>query len=358
MIAYDAWDRDYLENQEHYQEIFHRFMSQTNYEDTEVFEHTFAELADRKHAVTVASATDALCFSLLSQGIGAGDEVLVTDFSWISTASCISMIGAIPVFCDIDLDSYHISFDSIKRMVSPKTRAIMYTHLFGNMSDTSKIENFCREKGIAIIEDAAQSLGSSLNKRKAGSIGDCSSFSFNTNKVVAGLYGGGVCLTDDQSKAEYVEKLRRHGQSRDFELVGYNSRMYVLNAEIINFRIQQMTKNKQRRQAIASIYNQNFNQLPIIVQKQCTELDHNFHKYVIRCEDNHTREQLRNKLQASVHYNLPLSRNSMYQNIYHRKDNCINSQIAADTVLSLPIHAWLTDEEINIILASVKEQFL
>jgi len=325
-------------------------MSQSNYENAERFEKSFAEVIGRKYAVSVASATDALYFSLLSYGIGAGDEVLVTDFSWISTASCISMIGATPVFCDIDLESYHMNLESIKRMYSDKTRAIIYTHLFGNMIDVSAILAFCKEKNIVFIEDAAQSLGSSLDGIKAGTIGDCSSFSFNTNKVVAGINGGGIFLTDSLEQADLVRKIRRHGKGSEFEMLGYNSRTYVLNAEIINLRLQNREKYQARRQQIADQYNHAFKDLDVFVQHSQPWLVHNYHKYTVRFRNKEIRDQIKNKLGASVHYDRPLSENSMYSKIDHRKDRCINSKIVSETILSLPIHAWLTDEEINTVI--------
>lgn len=356
MIPYDGWDREYQENKEQYLHLFDKFMSQSNYENSEQFEQKFADYIGRKYAVSVASATDALFFSLLTHGIGPGDEVLVTDFSWISTSSCISMTGATPVFCDIDLDSYHIDLDSIKRMYSPKVKALIFTHLFGNMTDTSDIEEFCRDKGIVFIEDAAQSLGSSLNGVKAGTIGDSSSFSFNTNKVIAGINGGGMYLTDNTDHAEYVRKLRRHGKGTDFEFLGYNSRMYVLNAEIIDLRMQNMIKYQKRRQEIAQQYNSAFADLPVYTQAMNPGLDHNYHKYVIRFQDKQSRKQIKDSLSASVHYETPLSCNSMYNKLKHRRDSCIASNTAANTVLSLPVHAWLTDNEVYKVINSIKNR--
>jgi len=357
MIPYEGWDREYMENKEKYFEIFDKFMSQSNYENTEWFEQKFANYIGKKHAVSVANATDALYFSLLTHNIGPGDEVLVTDFSWISTSSCISMAGAIPVFCDINLNSYHIDIESIKRMFSKNTKALIYTHLFGNMTDTKEIVKFCKDNGIVLIEDAAQSLGSSLNGTKAGTIGDSSSFSFNTNKVIAGINGGGMYLTDNDEHAQNVRKLRRHGKDKDFEFLGFNSRMYVLNAEIINQRFDNIVKHQNIRQEIAAVYNRSFSKLPIYTQEMFEGLNHNYHKYVIRLQDKETRKKIANKLSASIHYETTLSKNSMYQNIYYRKDQCVNSRRASDTVLSLPIHAWLTDEEINTIVETVKTIF-
>lgn len=354
MIAYDGWDREYLENKEAYMLLFDKFMRQLNYENNENFEKRFAEKIGRKYVVSVANATDALHFALLSYGIGPGDEVLVTDFSWISSSSCINMVGATPVFCDIDLESYQISFDSIKRMYSEKTKAIIYVHLFGNMVDTSEIQEFCREKNIIFIEDASQSLGSSLNGVKAGTLGDCSVYSFNSNKVIAGINGGGVFLTDVEEQAKLVQKIRRHGKDKDFELLGFNSRMYVLNAEIINLRLANADKNQQERNKIAQLYNQSFEDLPVYTQPSREGLSHNYHKYTVRFQNKEIRKRVKDELKASVHYEKPLSENAMYSTYKHRKDNCVNAKLVSDTILSLPIHAWLKTDEVNIIIAAVR----
>lgn len=355
MIPYEGWDREYAANKHVYLELFDNFMQEANYEDNSEFEFVLAAKIGRKHCVSVANATDALYFSLLAHGIGPGDEVLVTDFSWISSASCVSMTGATPVFCDIDLSTYHMSLDSIRRMYSDKAQAIVYPHLFGNMTDTNDIQNFCSEKGIAFIEDAAQSVGSSLNGVKAGSIGDCSVFSFNTNKVVAGINGGGVVLTDDKSTADYVKKLRQHGKDGDFSVLGYNSKMYVLNARIILFRLENDEHNKKIRQQIAQQYNYALNPLGVITQHMHDNLEHNYHKYVARFSSVTARDKAKKALKAKVHYDKPLSQNSMYNNLNYRSDNRTNSQIASNTVLSLPVHAWLKNDEVCFIVDTLQE---
>jgi len=354
MLSYDGWDREYQENVHLYMKLFDDFMSQSNYENNEEFEERFASHIGRKHCVSVASATDALHFALLAYGIGPDDEVLVTDFSWISSSACVNMAGATPVFCDIELDSYHMSLDSIKRMHSGKVKAIVYPHLFGSMTDTRAIRDFCKEKGILFIEDAAQSLGSSLNGIKAGTIGDASVFSFNSNKVIAGINGGGVVLTDDDTIAALVKQIRRHGKDRTFDRLGFNSRMYVLNAKIIELRLKNAEQNQQRRQEIAQQYNQAFADLPIITQATTDGLNHNYHKYVVRFQDKDTRRRVKDALQASIHYETPLSANGMYDSIEHRRDSCVNSKTASNTVLSLPVHAWLTQEEIDKVIHIVK----
>jgi dTDP-4-amino-4,6-dideoxygalactose transaminase len=239
-------------------------------------------------------------------------------------------------------------------MYSDKVKAIVYPHLFGNMTDTTEIQQFCNEKNILFIEDAAQSLGSSLNGVNAGTIGECAVYSFNSNKVVSGINGGGVILTDDDKIAHSVKMIRRHGKDQDFGMLGYNSRMYVLNAEIINLRLRHANRNQLRRQEIAKQYNKAFDDLPVVTQKMTNKLNHNYHKYVVRFKDKDTRKRVKNALNASIHYELPLSSNSMYDALEHRKDNCVSSKTASDTVLSLPIHAWLTQSEIDHIISIVK----
>ena len=353
MTSYDGWDREYQENKQAYLEMFDRFMSQLNYENNEAWEESFAKRVGRKHAVSVASCTDALHFALLAYGIGPGDEVLVTDFSWITSAACVSHVGATPVFCEIDLDSYHMNLESIKRMYSEKTKAIVYVHLFGNMIDTTEIQEFCKQKGILFFEDAAQALGASLNNVRAGTIGDCSVYSFNSNKVISGINGGGVFLTDDESKAKLVKKIRRHGKDSDFEMLGFNSRMYVLNAEVINLRLKNAEQNQARRQQIAHQYNQAFKHLPVYFQPMSDGLNHNYHKYTLRFENKDARKRAKNALRASIHYEKALSANSMYNSIEYRRDNCVNSKLVSETILSLPIHAWLTDDEIKNIIQTL-----
>ena len=354
MTAYDAWDREYQENKDAYLKIFDEFMSQMNYENNEEWERNFAQRLGRNYCVSVASATDALHFALLAHGIGAGDEVLVTDFSWISSASCVDMVGATPVFCDIDLDTYQMSLDSVQRMYSDRVKAIVYVHLFGAMEDTTALKAFCKQHNILFIEDAAQALGSSLDGVRAGTIGDCSVFSFNSNKVIAGINGGGVVLTDDDDIAKRVKMIRRHGKDKTFDTLGYNSRMYVLNARIIEQRMKNIWENQTRRQDIARQYDAAFADLPIVTHKVTNGLNNNYHKYVIRLEDKDTRKRIKKLLNASIHYEAPLSANGMYNDANVRSDACTASKTAADTVLSLPIHPWLTKEEIKLVIDTIR----
>ena len=344
-----GWDREYLANKEEYLKIFDGAMQQEQEQNVEFLEKSITEITGRKYAVACSNGTDALHFALISLGIKPGDEVLTTQFSWISTASCISMVGATPVFCEINILNYHMDLDSIKRMYSSKVKAIVYPHLFGNMSDTKEILDFCKEKNIAFIEDAAQSLGSSLNDVKAGSIGDVSCLSFNANKVVAGIAGGGAILTDDKDKAELFRKLRRHGNN---EVLGRNSKMLMLNAVFINYRLKKINEWQTKRQAIAKQYDEQLKDY-VTIQPSTNGLNHNYHKYVIRLQNKKVRDLVKDKLNAKVHYDKPLSENSMYQNIKHRQDKTFISKIICDTILTLPIHPYMTQEEIDEVINKI-----
>ena len=340
-----GWDREYLENKEEYLKLFDSVMQKEQERNIEFLEKSLKEITDRKFAVACSSGTDALTFSLLSLNLKSDDEVLVTNFSWISSASCVSLAGATPVFCDVDLDTYHISFDSILNMVSDKTKAIVYPFLFGSMSGTKDIRDFCKENSIVFIEDACQALGSSLHGNMAGSIGDISTLSFNANKQVSGIAGGGAVLTDNKQEAMLFRKLRKHGEH---EVLGYNSKMLGMNAEFIDFRLKMMDKWNFQRQVIAEKYDTVLKDLPVHIQQPSDELNHTYHKYIVRFENKEMRDSIKEKIEGSgVHYPKPISEHPMYQNITHRKDDCPNAKQISETILTLPMHPYLTDDEIN-----------
>tara|TARA_B100001113_G_scaffold170867_1_gene139806 strand:- start:269 stop:1309 length:1041 start_codon:yes stop_codon:yes gene_type:complete len=332
-----GWDKEYEIFTKEYQELFDKSMRKNQESNIEFLEDNLSNMFGR-NVVVCNSGTDALFFSLLKIGVGKGDEVLTTNFSWISTASVISMAGATPVFCDIDILSYHMSLDSIKKMYSPKVKAIIYPHLFGNMSDTSAIKEFCKEKNIHFIEDACQSLGSSYNNVKAGTIGDISTFSFNANKVVSGIAGGGAILTNGNT--DIFKRLRKHGEHKQ---LGYNSKMLLFNAEVINFRLNKLKYYISKRQELAKYYDEQLKEY-VTIQSNPEELNHNYHKYVVRFQNREVRDRVKAKI-GQIHYDKPISANEMYNNIEHRKDDDFISKIVSDTILTLPLYPFMKREE-------------
>ena len=289
-------------------------------------------LTNRNFAIPVSNGTEALYLSLLVNGIGDGDEVIVPNFSWISSASCISMVGATPVFCDIDRETYHLCMDSVRRMVTSKTKAIIFVHLFGSMYDAKELKQFCENHGILIVEDSCQAFGCTLDGVPAGSIGDISTFSFNTNKVISGLTGGGMVLTDDEEVANKLNKLCHHGYGEDFEYLGRNSRMSNVDAEHILKQMDSYCDQWVLRKEATEKYK--FNRP---TQKRPDGLISNYFRHTIRFDNKADRDRIKDIFGLKVHYDKPMSENSMYQSIKHRKDFCINAQLVSDTIVTLPI---------------------
>lgn len=353
MITFNPWPRDYLHFKNQYDQIFQSTMSHTN-ESVESFEEDVAYAVGRKHAIAVANATDALHFSLAAYDIGPGDEVLVSNFSWISSASCVLMVGADPVFCDIDPKTYCVSLDSLKRMKSDKTKAVIYTPLFGIATDTTELEEWCKQENLILIEDAAQAWGAKYDEKKAGSVGNISSFSFNTNKVVSSPVGGGVILTDDNQIASNCIKLRRHGNG---DILGRNSKMYPLAAEILKFRIKNEEKLVLIRQKMAEFYNAQLEELNPVITNNL--VFHNYHKYTLRLDDSMHRtfvmQMLRKaNIESDIKYPKPLSDNSVF--LGYKSDEYPVVNEVCDTIMTIPNHAWLTQDEtqkiVDVILAS------
>ena len=343
------WDREYLKHKQEYLDLFDKSMQKDQEQNVEFLEDKLKLYTGRKYVVACQSGTDALHFALRSLDIKKGDEVMTTQFSWISTASCISMVGATPVFCDIDPKTYHLSMHSVRRMYQPEVKAIVYPHLFGYMSDMKELLDFCKEKNIYLIEDSAQSLGASLLGVKAGSIGDISTLSFNANKVIAGIAGGGAVCTNDKEQARLCKRLRKHGENK---ILGYNSKMLLMNAEFINFRLNRMKEWQKMRQEIAKQYDEQLRDY-VTLQPTTTSLDHNYHKYVIRVQNKKVRDNLKKVLNAKVHYDLPLSENKMYKDIPYRADKMFISKIVCDTILTLPLEPYMTQSEIDKVINTV-----
>jgi len=196
-------------------------------------ERRVATQVGRRYAVAVNSCTDGLFFALRASGLEPGDEVLVPNLSFVATASSVVRASAVPVFVDVD-DSYNLSLDAARERVTPRTRAIVFVHLYGQMGDARRIETFARDHGLILIEDAAQAFGASFAGRNAGSLGSASCLSFDPTKPISAVGSGGMVLTDDGEIAARVRRLRYHGRGPDGDFVelGFNSQMSTLVAAV------------------------------------------------------------------------------------------------------------------------------
>ena len=339
-----GWEREYQKNKAKYDTLFDRVM-QNQKQDLNKFPSLENELRhiipERKHVVPTASGTDALVIALRSLDVGPGDEVLVTAFSWVSSASAVLLVGATPVFCDICPLTYHMDFGSIKNMTTEKTRAIIFPYLFGNISDVSQIIEFCDSLNIHFIEDACQSIGSKLFGQPAGSSGVISTLSFNSNKNISGLTGGGALLTNDEDVEIKSRKMIQHGENA---MLGYNSKMYLLNASIIAFRLCLLEQWQARRQELAKRLDSFIVSRGYRVQVS-PGVDHNYHKYVVQFSNNEIREKWRKELKAPVHYDTCLNKLPIF--VKCKSDATPFAEYLSKTILTIPMNHMTTNDEID-----------
>jgi dTDP-4-amino-4,6-dideoxygalactose transaminase len=321
------------------------------------FEQELAAYCGRTHAVAVGSCTDALFFCLVAAGVGQGDEVLVPDFSFVASASCILRAGATPVFCDVDPWG-NMDLDKAAKLATPRTKAMIYVHLYGRMGQPAGIEAFARERGIALIEDAAQAIGAAHGERRAGSMGLAGCISFDPTKPLSCLGSGGAVTTDDPALAEDIRSLRYHGRdaARKFSRLGYNSQMPTASAALLRYKLRQDPAWGDRRREIATRYCDALEPLGLAVPREEPGTRHIYHKFVIKTQ---RRDELAAHLKAQgievmVHYADALHAHPLFAPALPQGGpSSPNAQALAATALSLPMHPWLTEADIQAVLQAV-----
>ena len=261
-------------------------------------EERLADACVRRFAVAVGSGTDALFFALAANGIGPGDEVLVPAFSFIATASCIVRAGARPVFADVDASGL-LDLESAAAACGPRTRALIAVQLYGQMLDPARLEAFAVERGLLLVEDAAQAFGAAADRRSAGSVGPVSCLSFDPTKTVSAPGSGGALLCDDEELAARVRRLRWHGRDAagQFAALGYNSQLPTASAAVLLRKLDLDPGWTDRRRAIAVQYDAALAGTPARPIGTLPRREHVFHKYVVRvraqARDGHPREPRR-----------------------------------------------------------------
>jgi dTDP-4-amino-4,6-dideoxygalactose transaminase len=332
-------------------------------EDVKLFEREVAEYLGVKHAIAVNSGTDALVIGLKALGIGEGDEVITTPFSFFATAESISNVGAKPVFADIEADSFNINPEVIKSKITPHTKAILPVHLYGQPAAMNQIMDIAQTYGLKVIEDCAQSFGaeSPLNPplergvKKTGTIGDVGAYSFFPSKNLGAYGDGGLIVTDNDEVAETARMLRVHGAKKKYhnEILGYNSRLDTIQAAILRVKLKHIDTWNKARWNVAKTYNELLADVPDIITPQLVD-GHVFHQYTIRIT-NSKRDAVKEYLESQgistmIYYPIPQDRLPVYQGQYDK--NPI-SDLLATQVLSLPIWAELEQEKIEIITRKI-----
>ena len=326
-----------------------------------LFEEEAVKYFGAKHAIGVASGTDALVLSLTALGIGQGDEVITTPFTFIATAEAISRVGAKPVFCDIDRLTYNIDPDKIEEKVTPRTKALLPVHLYGMPCRMDKITAIADKHNLKLIEDCAQSFGSEYKSRKTGVFGDCGCLSFFPAKTLGCFGDGGMILTNSDEAAQKTKMLRNHGSNKKYYYGthGFNSRLDTMQAAILRVKLKYIDTWINKRIENAEYYNELLRGCEDIVTPDAQalgaqgaqEYKHTFNYYTVRIKNNR-REEVQKRLKeqsvpSAIYYPLSLHLQEVYKDLGYKKGDFPIAESAQEEVLSLPMYPELDKEQIR-----------
>lgn len=343
----------------------------------EAFEKQLCEATGAKHAVVVANGTAALHLAALAAGFGEGDEVIVSSITFAASSNCVLYCGAKPVFADIKADTYNIDPESVRKLITPKTKGIIAVDFTGQSVEHDELRAICKEHNLVYIEDAAHAIGTKYKGRGVGSIADMTCFSFHPVKTITGGEGGAI-TTNDEGLYRKLLRLRTHGITRNQDEMahptdaawyneqvelGYNYRLTDFQAALLCSQLAKLPRFSARRKEIAAQYDAAFADVPeIIVQREIPESDTTRHLYVIRLNLellNCDRRQFFDALMAEntvpqVHY-LPVYWHSYYEKLGYEKGLCPEAEAFYESVMSIPFYPALTDEEVQDTITAVKK---
>ena len=327
--------------------------------NVKAFEAEAAEYLSVKHVVGVNSGTDALVIGLRALGIRPGDEVIITPFTFFATAEAISDVGAIPVFVDIDLETYNIDPSLIEEKITARTKAILPVHLFGQAAEMDPIVALSEEYGLKILEDVAQAFGGEYRGQKLGTIGHAGAFSFFPSKNLGAYGDGGLITTDDDKTAEIARMLRMHGAKKKYhnEIIGYNSRLDELQAAILRVKLPYIDEWNEGRRELAQSYNALLEGVSgILTPREGSDRLHVYHQYTVRVmggRRDEVREYLMNEgIGTRVYYPVSVHRLPVYAGLDYQLP-C--AEIAEREVLSLPLWPLMSRAVQARVIASMQE---
>jgi dTDP-4-amino-4,6-dideoxygalactose transaminase len=325
----------------------------------EELEKKVATLSECKYGVGMSSGTDALLAALMALEIGAGDEVITTPFTFFATAGCVARVGALPVFVDIDAKTFNLDPAKIEAAITPKTKAIIPVHLFGQMCDMDPIVEIADRHGIPVIEDAAQAISATYKGRKAGSMGAVGCFSFFPSKNLGGAGDGGMCVTNDAALYERLQLMRSHGSKPKYyhKLVGGNFRLDPLQAAVLLVKLPHLDGWSAARRRNAAVYDAAFAGTAVgapYISPDCVSI---FNQYSVRVQN---RDAVRKALSEAtvgteIYYPVPMHLQECFAGKCRIVGSLAESENAANEVLALPIYPELTGEQIAYVAASVNE---
>jgi UDP-N-acetyl-3-dehydro-alpha-D-glucosamine 3-aminotranferase len=310
-----------------------------------------AEYCGARFAVGVASGTDALILALHAAGVGPGDEVLLPAFSFIASADTVSLLGAKPVFADIRPDTFNIDVDQLARLITPRTKAIMPVHLYGQPADMDPVLSIARTQGLKVVEDNAQAIGAKYKDKRTGSMGDFGCISFFPSKNLGAFGDGGMILTNSEGSADRLRSLRNHGSVKKYYSTeqGWNSRLDEIQAAILRVKLRHLDAWAAARRGKAATYNRLLSGISGVVTPAVAPwAEHVYHQYTIRVpQRDHVQEVLAaHRIASTVYYPTPMHLQPAYHSLGYKPGDLPESEGAAAEVLSLPIYPELKEQQI------------
>ena len=326
--------------------------------EVDAFERELAAFCHAAYGIGVASGTDALMLALSAVGVGPGDEVIVPAFTFVATAEVVTNLGATPVFADVDPDRLALDPGDAERRLTARTKAIVPVHLYGRPAHMAPLMDLAARHGVFVVEDAAQAVGASVRGRMAGSLGHLACFSFYPTKNLAAYGDGGFVTTSDAGLAERVRMLRSHGSRERYyhETGGWCSRLDEIQAAALRVKLRHLDGWTERRRVLAARYLEGLRGLPLGLPDEAAEERGVYHLFTVRTP---RRDELKKHLDregigTAVHYPLPLHRQPVYRDT---TATLPESERAANEVLSIPLFAYLGDEEQDAVIASIRAFF-
>lgn len=331
--------------------------------EVEAFEREIAAMLEVDHAVGMSSGTDAILASLMALGVGAGDEVITSTYSFFATAGCIARVGARPVLVDIDPETFNIDTAAAIRAIGPRTKAIIPVHLYGQMADMQPLIDACAARGVAIIEDACQSIGARYCDRQAGHWGLAACFSFFPSKNLGAFGDAGMATTNDASFARELRLMRSHGSERRYyhEKIGANFRLDALQAAVLRVKAPHLPAWTAARRANADRYRALFAEAGLeervtlpVTRDDCF---HIYNQFVIRAP---RRDELRAWLQergvsTEIYYPLPFHLQDCFKPLGYRPGDFPEAERASNETLALPIYGELTEEQLRHVVTTIRQ---
>ena len=330
--------------------------------EVEAFEKEIAEYLGVKYAIGVASGTDALILTLRALGIGEGDEVITSVYSFFASAGAISWVGAVPIFVDIEPDGFNLDPEQIPKKITGRTQAILPVHLFGEPAQMSKIMEIARKYDLYVIEDACQAIGAEINGKKTGTIGDIGCFSFYPTKVLGGYGDAGLVVTDSEQLYQRVLELRVHGAKgeQDRKVVGTNSRLDEVQASVLRVKLKYLEQWIKERREKAEFYHNQLSSLPVKLPREREGIRHTYNSYVICTEkrDEIVKAFQEKKIGYAIYYQRPFHKYSCFQMGISQDEKFPNAEKRSTESLALPIFPELTEKEQNEVINAIKNLYL